>query len=145
MITGISGSGGTQPPQSIRSAEDAAGRQLVKDLQAHNLTAAAQDYATLSSFGANNSGPWTDPTMQAEFKQLGQDIQSGNLSGAAKDAVSLASGTLASDRAVAQQASNSGDAAAYQQAMANLQSDQAAIFGSEVSPSGSGNGFSAQA
>ena len=145
MITGISGSVGTQPPQSIRSAEDTAGRQLIKDLQAHNLTAAAQDYATLSSFGANNSGPWTDHKMQAEFKQLGQDIQSGNLAGAAKDAVGLASGTIASDRAVAQADYKAGDMTAYQQAMSVLQGDQAAIFGSEVSPSNGSNGFSASA
>jgi hypothetical protein len=62
--------------------------QLGQDLQAGNLSAAQQDYATLQQLGpqasSTSSAQSASPIAQA-FNQLGQDLQSGNLSAAQQD------------------------------------------------------------
>lgn len=156
------GSGSPLPPtqtQATRQAEDQAAYQLFQDLRSGNASAAEQDYATLSSFGQNNSGPWTDPKMAAAFQTVGQDIQSGDLSGALSTMQGLGARQIQIDQAIAQKDNASGNIAAYQQAMANLQGDTWAIYGNPNSeppvggggptagsaPSGSGSAVSVQA
>jgi len=73
-------------------------RQLGQDLQSGNLSAAQQDFVTLSSDvqspaapsstaqpAAASTGTGTqsiESTLESDFQTLGQDLQSGNLSGA---------------------------------------------------------------
>ena len=150
MSVGISNalppiSGGATPPaKATRSAEDQAAAQLIADLKSGNLSGAQQDYVTLSSFGPGNSGPFTNSTMKGEFKALGQDLQNGNLKGADADATKLAAQQLTSDKAVASADYQSGNMAAYQQAMSNMKGDQWAIFGSDlVQPPAGGSALGA--
>jgi len=158
-VAGISSAvpGGSAPPvQSVRQAEDQAARQLFQDLSSGNQAAAEQDFATLSSFGQSNynSGPWTDAKMNAAFQTVGQEIQSGNLSGALSGMTQLGAKQVQYDQAVAQKEYQSGNMAAYQQAMSILQGDTWAVYGNQSSqppaaapPAGgtSGTGLNVQA
>lgn len=123
-----------------RQAEDAVASQLVDALRQGNLTAAQQDYAELSSFGPNNSGPWAAGSQQeANFQALGQALQSGNKAEAQTDAKTLAKTQLSNDMQVAEQDYKSGDMSAYNQAVANYQGDAWAMFGTVPPPSTPGN------
>jgi len=151
-ISSASFSGYTQGPSGSnsmtnRQSEDVAARQLITDLEKGDLSGAQQAYNTLASFGPNNSGPWGSGQMQSEFQALGQDLQSGNLSGAKADVKSLASHQLASDVKLAEQDYQSGNQAAYQQAVENYKSDYWAAFGSmpQSNPPVNGGGGAAQA
>ena len=167
-VSGISGavppagSGSPMPPtqtQSTRQAEDQAAYQLFQDLSSGNATAAEQDYTTLSSLGPNGSGPWTNSKMDAAFQNVGQEIQNGNLSGALSTMQNLGAKQIQFDQVAAQKADASGNVAAYQQAIANLQNDTWAVYANPNSeppiggggptsgsaPSGTGSALSVQA
>lgn len=64
-------------------------QQLGEDLQSGNLSAARQDFASLTSLlsGATPSSTTTSPqsTVNQDFQKLGQDLQSGDLSAAQTD------------------------------------------------------------
>jgi hypothetical protein len=99
----------------------------MQDLSSGNASAAEQDFATLSGLGSN--GFFSNAKQNAEFQSVGQDIQSGNLAGALSTMQTLGSQQVQYDQAAAQKANASGNIAAYQQAMANLQGDNWAIYG----------------
>jgi hypothetical protein len=121
---------GTPPvPQSKRQEEDNVGRQLEEALQSGNLSQAQQAYNMLAAFGPNQSGPFSQPQMQAEFQTLGADLQSGNLSAAQTDNSTLATNLLTSDVQTARQDRQNGNSQAYQNAMSNLQGDYWAVYG----------------
>jgi len=123
-----------------RQAEDAAASQLVDALRKGDLSAAQQDYAELSSFGPNNSGPWGAGSQQeANFQALGQALQSGDMAGARSDATTLAQTQLSNDMSVAKQDYQSGDMTAFNQAVANYKGDAWAMFGTVPPPSTPGN------
>jgi hypothetical protein len=131
-VTGVSlppaGAGSPVPPvQSLRQEKDNGVHQLMQDLSSGNASAAEQDYTTLSSLGSN--GLFSNAKLNSEFQTVGQDIQGGNLSGALSTMQTLGSQQIQYDQAVAQQANASGNIAAYQQAMANLQGDNWAVYG----------------
>jgi len=129
------------PGVSRRQSEDAASRQLIQDLKSGDMAGAEQAYTTLSGFGPNNSGPWTNAQMQSEFQSLGQDLQSGNLTGAQSAITYLAGNQLSTDRQVATQDYQSGNMTAYNQAMQNLDGDFWAVYGQQAQPpSGPPNG-----
>lgn len=108
-----------------RQSEDQIGRTLEQDLQNGDLQGAQQAYTQLAAFGPNNSGPFNNPTMKAEFQTLGQDLQAGNLTAAQSDNSSLTTNLLKQD--VQNVAQSGGSNAAT--AMANLKGDYWAIYG----------------
>lgn len=59
--------------------------QLSQDLQAGNLSAAQQDYATLQSLaqtGPFNGNAFVNSQRQQDFANIGQELQNGDVSGA---------------------------------------------------------------
>jgi hypothetical protein len=69
-------------------------QQLGQDLQAGDLSAAQQDFATLQSFGSQSQSGVSSASMSnnpilQQFNQLSQDLQSGNLSAAQQDYTKL--------------------------------------------------------
>src|SRR5580693_871316 len=137
-VSGIASSSFLQPgtgqlmQPSRRQSEDQIGRTLEQDLQSGNLQGAQQAYYQLAAFGPNNSGPFNDPTMKAEFQTLGQDLQAGNLTQAQADNSSLTTNLLKQDVQNVVQAGGSQSAAT---AMANLKGDFWAIYGQAASGS----------
>jgi hypothetical protein len=128
---------GTSPlnQPKTRQAEDAIGRQLEQDLQNGDLAGAEQAYKQLASYGPNNSGPFADPTLKADFQALGQDLQSGNLAAAQSDNSTLTTGLLNKDvQAVMQAAhgSSAQDTPTMKAAMANLLGDYWAVTGQKL-------------
>ena len=122
-----------QPP-STRQQEDAAWRQLQQGLQAGDLAGVQQAYTTLTAFGQNNSGPFSNPTQAAEFKSLGQSIQAGDLSGAQQEASQIAGQQLAKDFNRYEKDVQSGNPAGGQ-ALANLKGDYWAVTGQDLQSS----------
>ncbi len=115
-----------------RQSEDQIGRTLEQDLQNGDLQGAQQAYNQLAAFGPNNSGPFNNPTMKAEFQTLGQDLQAGNLTAAQSDNSSLTTNLLKQDVQDVVQGGGSQSAAT---AMANLKGDFWAIYGQAASGS----------
>ncbi|HLW87071.1 MAG TPA: hypothetical protein VKR57_01185 [Terriglobales bacterium] len=126
---------GPQIQPSRRQSEDMIGRQLEQDLQSGNLAGAQQAYYQLAAFGANGSGPFTQPNMQSEFQALGADLQSGNLSAAQTDNATLTSNLLTNDVKAVHQDQKNGDSQAYQTAMSNLKGDYWAVYGQQANNS----------
>jgi hypothetical protein len=112
-----------------RQSEDQIGRQMEQALQNGDLNGAEQAYQQLAAFGPNNSGPFKDPTLQADFQALGQDLQSGNLTAAQSDNNSLTTGVLTHDVQAVMKDAKSGNPQALNSAMANLQGDYWAVYG----------------
>ena len=132
-VAGISSSilsQATAQPPSVRQQEDAAWRQLEQGLQSGNQTATQQAYNTLASFGPNNSGPFSNSTQAAEFKSLGQSIQAGDLTGAQQQASQIAGQQLTKDFNRYEKDVQSGNPAGGQ-ALANLEGDFFAVYGSQ--------------
>jgi hypothetical protein len=67
-------------------------QELGEDLQSGNLSAAQQEYSTLSRNLPGASQTSSNPTGQA-FNQLGKDLQAGNLQGAQQDYTAVQQGT----------------------------------------------------
>lgn len=122
-------------PASLRSQEDTAGRQLEQALQAGDLAGAQQAYSTLSAFGPNNSGPFTNPALRSQFAAVGQAIQSGDLAGAQQAIAKLGKNLLIRDYHIAQQDYKNGGLQGAQQAIANLEGDYWAITGQSLAAS----------
>ncbi|MGH9499999.1 MAG: hypothetical protein ACRD3L_12740 [Terriglobales bacterium] len=116
-----------------RQSEDQIGRQMEQALQNGDLNGAEQAYQQLAAFGPNNSGPFKDPTLQAEFQALGQDLQNGDLSAAQSDNNTLTTGVLKHDVQAIMKEAKSGNAQAMNNAMANLQGDYWAVYGQQLS------------
>lgn len=88
-VSGISTSlYNTQSLQSTLQQFQKTFRQLGKDLQSGNLSAAQSDFASLQQLqpqtNSTSSSPGNNPIAQA-FSQLSTDLQSGNLSAAQQD------------------------------------------------------------
>jgi hypothetical protein len=116
-------------PNSLRSREDQAGRQLEQAIQSGDLAGAQQAYNTLSAFGPNNSGPFSSPALSSQFAAVGQALQAGDL-GAAKQAVdTLGKNLLKHDLQIVRQDFKASGAAGAQQAIANLEGDYWAVTG----------------
>jgi|SRR5580704_3130414 hypothetical protein len=152
-VSGIASSSFLQPgtgqlmQPSRRQSEDQIGRTLEQDLQSGNLQGAQQAYYQLAAFGPNNSGPFNDPTMKAEFQTLGQDLQAGNLSAAQSDNSTLTGNLIQKDEAAVARASGSSqnpNSNALAAALANLKGDYWAVYGTEAGSS-LGNGSSSSA
>jgi hypothetical protein len=127
---------------SKRQSEDQIGRTLEQDLQNGDLQGAQQAYYQLAAFGPNNSGPFNDPTLKADFQALGQDLQAGNLSAAQTDNSKMTSGLISKDEAAISQASSSPqNPNALATAIANLKGDYWAVYGQNPNLS-AGNGSS---
>jgi hypothetical protein len=127
---------------SKRQSEDQIGRTLEQDLQNGDLQGAQQAYYQLAAFGPNNSGPFNDPTLKAEFQTLGQDLQAGNLSAAQSDNSTMTSNLIQKDEAAVARASSSPqNPNALATAMANLKGDYWAVYGQNPNLS-AGNGSS---
>jgi hypothetical protein len=119
---------------SKRQSEDSIGRTLEQDLQNGDLQGAQQAYNQLAAFGPNNSGPFNDPTLKADFQALGQDLQAGNLSAAQTANSAMTSGLISRDEAAVARASsgsNTGNPGALAAAMANLKGDYWAVYGQD--------------
>ena len=131
-IAGISSLNSSQLPAhatSLRFQEDQAGRQLEQSLQSGDLAGAQQAYNTLSAFGPNNSGPFTNPALANQFAAVGQALQAGDLAGAQQATNALGKNLLKNDLQIARQDYNAGGAAGAQQAIANLEGDYWAVTG----------------
>jgi hypothetical protein len=131
-ITGISSLSSSQasaPVNSLRSQEDQAGRQLELALQSGDLATAQQAYNTLSAFGPNNSGPFSNPALASQFAAVGQALQSGDLASAQQLTNTLGKNLLTQDFHIAKQDFEKGGAAGAQQAIANLEGDYWAVTG----------------
>lgn len=120
-------------PTSRRSVEDGIGRQLEQDLQSGDLQGAQQAWKQLAAYGPNNSGPFSDPTMQSEFQTLGSDLASGNLSAAQGANSSLTASLMHNDMqaVVSDYKSGSSD---LNTAVQNLKGDYWAVFGQQFNP-----------
>jgi len=119
-----------------RRQEDALGRQLEQALQNGDLATAQAIYQKLAAFGTDNSGPFKDSKLQAEFQTLGMDLQKGDLASAQSDASTLGSDLLKHDMQVARNLYNSGNSPLdFQKAMENFKNDYWAVFGSTPSMS----------
>jgi hypothetical protein len=143
-VSAISSGAAPVVEPSQRTQEDVAGRQLIQALNSGDLGEAQQAYNTLASFGPNNSGPFTSPALTQEFQTLGQDIQSGNLSAAQQQAQAVGQGQLKLDVNAALQDYTQGGWSAARQAVANLQGDFWAVYGTQtplpgVAPGATGN------
>jgi hypothetical protein len=72
--------------QEYRQERQSDLNQLGQDLQAGNLTAAQQDYATLVALGQSgpnkNGQPFENSTRAQDFSAIGQALQNGDLAGA---------------------------------------------------------------
>jgi hypothetical protein len=123
---------------SRRQSEDQIGRQLEQDLKNGDLQGAQQAYAQLAAFGPNNSGPFTDPTLKAEFQTLGQDLQAGNMTNAQADNKTLTTGLIQKDIQTVMQDSTNGQSPNPQglaNALANLKGDYWAVYGQQINMS----------
>ena len=139
-VSGIASTGflqltGPQIQPSKRQSEDQIGRTLEQDLKNGDLQGAQQAYYQLAAFGPNNSGPFTDPKLAADFNQLGQDLQAGNLTAAQTDNTNLTTGLIQKDvqAVLKDQNSSSPNPQGLAQAMANLKGDYWAIYGTQLS------------
>jgi hypothetical protein len=131
-IAGISSLISSQvPPQPspLRSQEDTAGRQLEQALQSGDLASAQQAYNTLSAFGPNNSGPFSESGQASQFAAVGQALQAGDLGTAQQLANTLGKNLLNQDFQTAKQDFDAGGAAGAQKAIANLEGDYWAVTG----------------
>ena len=134
-VNGISSSLQYQSPliqPSRRQSEDQIGRELEQALQNGDLSGAEQAYTQLAAFGANNSGPFADPTLKADFQALGQDLASGNLAQAQSDNTAMTTGLLKKDaQAVIQASKGNGSptGGSLQAALNNLKGDYWAVYG----------------
>ena len=131
--TFLQGTGPLMQP-SRRQSEELIGRQLEQDLQNGDLKGAQQAYYQLAAFGPNNSGPFTDSKMAAEFQKVGQDLQSGNLAAAQSDNKTLSTDLLRQDVQAVVRASKDGntqDPQAMKAAIANLKGDYWAVYGQQ--------------
>lgn len=118
-----------------RQSEDQIGRQLEQDLKNGDLQGAQQAYYQLAAFGQNNSGPFTDPTLKAEFQTLGQDLQAGNMTAAQSDNKTLTTGLIQKDIQAVTQDSKNGNSPNPQglaNAIANLKGDYWAVYGQQI-------------
>lgn len=118
-----------------RQSEDQIGRQLEQALQNGDLNAAEQAYQQLAAFGPNNSGPFKDPALKAEFQAVGQDLQNGDLAAARSDNGTLTTGLLKRDIQEVIKNFNGGDPQALDTAMANLKGDYWAVYGQQATAS----------
>lgn len=68
-------------------------RQLAKDLQSGDLTAAQQDYQTLQSLGQSgpfaNGGPFGAANREKDFETIGAALKAGDLTGAQRALLAL--------------------------------------------------------
>jgi len=128
-ISSLNSSPLLSPPNSLRSQEDQAGRQLEQALQSGDLAGAQQAYTKLSAFGPNNSGPFTDPALASQFAAVGQALQAGDLGAAQQATNTLGKNLLHHDVQIVRQDINAGGAAGAQQAIANLEGDYWAVTG----------------
>src|ERR1700751_4100207 len=68
-------------------------KQLGKDLQSGDLTAAQQDYQNLQTLGQSgpfaDGGPYASAGREKDFKSIGAALQSGNLDGAKQALLTL--------------------------------------------------------
>jgi hypothetical protein len=83
-----------QQLQAYRQQRQTDLNQLGQDLQAGNLTAAAQDFTTLTALGENgpnaNGQPYQRTDRAQDFQAIGQALQAGDLAGAQSAFASLA-------------------------------------------------------
>ena len=111
---------------------------MEQDLKNGDLQGAQQAYAQLAAFGPNNSGPFTDPTLKAEFQTLGQDLQAGNMTNAQADNKTLTTGLIQKDIQTVMQDSTNGQSPNPQglaNALANLKGDYWAVYGQQINMS----------
>jgi hypothetical protein len=121
-------------PTNRRSVEDGIGRQLEQDLQSGDLQGAQQAWKQLAAYGQNNSGPFSDPTLQSEFQTLGSDLASGNLA-AAQGANSSMTATLMHNDMQAVVSDYKSGSSDLSSAVQNLKGDYWAVFGQQFDPS----------
>jgi hypothetical protein len=142
-ITGVSSLNASQPPSpsaSLRSREDAVGRQLEQAINSGDLAGAQQAYNALSAFGPNNSGPFSSPKLSQQFADLGQALQAGDLGAAKQAADKLGKNLLIKDFQIAKQDFNTGGWSGAQKAISHLEGDFWAVTGKTLEPSQNATG-----